>query len=155
MLTCWNETVSLRPSFSDLQAKLDRMLSTEGNNPYIDFSINPNNLCYQVADESDAQSNGLLHIQPNGTKIRNQLSFRRGSNTSVNISHSSSKNLLQGSRSPSPSLRCARTPSPTMEKPHATNSCFEVEESSRRPRSMMLLRGRDMSQKTDDDRFDE
>ena len=42
-----------------------------------------------------------------------------------------------------PRVRWTRTPSPSMEKPHATNPlCVEGEGgATRRPRSMMLLRG--------------
>ena len=145
MLSCWNETVPQRPSFATLRAKLDQMLSAEGNNPYVDFSINPNNLCYQVADDADASPNGLLHALPSGNKRRSQISSKRSSVTSFhNISPSGS---IGRSASPAPRVRWARTPSPKVEKPHAANPmCVEEKE---RPRSMMLLR----NTATDDDRL--
>lgn len=160
MLSCWNETVPQRPSFASLQAKLDRMLSAEGSNPYIDFSINPNNLCYQVADDTDTPSNGFLHVQSSGNKRRSQLSSQHGSDSSVNISmgqscHSSSRSLCRTS-SAAPKVRWTRTPSPTFEKPRAANPPGFAGE-GRRPRSVMLLRsggggGGGASQTADDDR---
>ena len=146
MLSCWNENVPQRPSFAKLQTTLDKMLEIEVNNPYIDFSINPNSLCYQVADENEP-ANGLLQITQPGANKRNS---RLGSGLSMNISRSSSKSLLP--ESPTSSL--GGCTSPTLEKPHGI--AFEEEESGagRRPRSMMLLRGRSPSQrKPDEDRY--
>ena len=155
MLSCWNEAVPQRPSFTNLQTKLDRLLSTEGSNPYIDFSINPNNLCYQVADENDTANTHLNVAQP-GANRRSILSGKLGSDLSVNASHSSCKSLLQDSPTSSVSadMMKAGRASPTLEKPHASLLGGGITESSRRPRSMMVLRGQSPSQKLDEDRLD-
>lgn len=155
MLSCWNEVVPHRPSFANLQTKLDHILSAEGNNPYMDFSINPNSLCYQVADEMDMPNN-LLHVtQSAAANRRSVISSKLGSDLSVNTVHSSSKSIVQDS--PASSMGgsdimkgCA---SPT--KPHATNPLgfLEDEGSSRRPRSMMLLGRRSPTHNMDEDRL--
>ena len=41
MLSCWHASVSERPTFTALQASFELMLMSEGDNAYIDFSINP------------------------------------------------------------------------------------------------------------------
>ena len=144
MLSCWNEMVTKRPTFNNLHMSFDRMLAAESNNTYIDFVINPENLCYQVVDEvASPTSNGFLRtVSRSGSKI-----------TSRPVSDASSR------RSPSPPAkevpasysgrprRFARTPSPTMEK-------FNLDggrEDSRRPRSMMLLQRKEAAD--DDDRY--
>ena len=139
MLSCWNEEVTKRPSFKDLQTTLDHLLAAESNNTYIDFSIDPENLCYQVADEVvPPSSNGLLHTETRSSKQRSRFGSRPGSDASNKVTPSSSSNCLEDSQ-PSPPRRYARTPSPTIEKPHVTNLGGESREESRRPRSMMLL----------------
>ncbi len=53
MLSCWKENVPDRPAFADLQEMFDSML--EQDNPYINFSIDPDKLYYNI----DAEENNL------------------------------------------------------------------------------------------------
>lgn len=152
MLSCWNEVASKRPSFLYLQMNLDRMLAAESNNAYIDFSINPENLCYQVADEvTSPTSDGLVRA-----RLRDSRHGSRPLSMASNrISPSPSANLKESSASHAgPPQRFARTPSPTVEKPHASNSLGFGDEGKdgRRPHSMMLLQSRSGNAATDDDR---
>ena len=60
MLSCWHASVSERPTFTALQATFE-MLMSEGDNTYIDFSINPELQYYkeQVKDkESSSETEG-------------------------------------------------------------------------------------------------
>ena len=155
MLSCWHEEATKRPSFSELQAKFDSMLSTQGNNPYIDFSINPEKLCYTVeGDEPGNHPNGLLHL-PGTANRRSQLSNGFGRPLSLYMNHSSTRNLAQeGANNSTRDLR--KSCSPSEEKPHASNplNLMLEKEDGRRPSSMMLLRNRDSrSGKEDDDRY--
>lgn len=146
MLSCWNEDVTKRPTFKDLQTTLDRMLAARSDNTYIDFSINPENLCYQVADEADPPSDKFLRTESLSTKRRSKIGSRPDSGAS-NIATPSAC-LKEASAAPK---RFARTPSPTIEKPHATKpSDLSVEGEGRRPRSMMLLQGRSEAPAEDD-----
>ncbi len=54
MLSCWKENVPDQPSFADLQEMFDSMLAQD--NPYINFSIDPNKLYYNI----DAEENDLV-----------------------------------------------------------------------------------------------
>ena len=40
MLECWRQSITERPSFSQLKAKFDAMLLSQEDNPYIQFNIN-------------------------------------------------------------------------------------------------------------------
>ena len=162
MLSCWNEVVAKRPSFTDLQTSLDRMLAAQSDNTYIDFSINPTNLCYQVADEMTATpaSNGLLHVMPRGSNRGSKVISRPVSCISGKISPTSSMHPLKDvpDSHPGAPRKFARTPSPTMEKPHMSNPASagaDGKDEGRRPRSMMLLQGRseERSKVLDDDRY--
>lgn len=152
MLSCWNESVPNRPSFANLQTELDRLLSAEGSSQYIDFSINPNDLCYQVDDENDTLNNHLRVALPGA----NRRSSRLERELSPNISRSSSKSFLQDSPTSSigADMMKSGSASPTLEKPQAMNplSFLSEKDSGRRPRSMMLLRNQSPSQKLDEDR---
>ncbi len=160
MLSCWNEDVTKRPSFKDLQTNLDRLLAAESNSTYIDFSINPDNLCYQVADEIVPSPNGLLHTGPRSSKRISRVSSRPPSIASGKISPSSSVNHPQGmsasQRGGPPPRRFARTPSPTLQKPHAADSLGGGgdQRETRRPRSMMILKGNaEAAPSSEDDRY--
>ena len=135
MLSCWHEGVAQRPSFSNLQTKLDCMLSVEGNSPYIDFNINPSDLCYQVADEINHGTghppNSLL--VPSGDKRKSIVSSRFGSQASSRSSlHMESPNSSMCSQ-----LGKSIQDSPTIERPRAM---FQEGDGSRRPHSMVSLR---------------
>ena len=148
MLSCWNETVPQRPTFSELQTKFDRMLSAEGNNPYIDFSINPNSLCYQVADVDEGDiSDDHLQVAPPGANRRSIISGRArlGSELSANVSCSSSRQVSPAS---SIDLEKPGLAPPTPEKALTVNTGG----SGRRPHSMVLPRARS-PQRVDEDRL--
>lgn len=155
MLSCWNEDVTKRPSFKHLQTTLDRLLAAKSSNTYIDFSINPENLCYQVADEEGPSTrNNFLNAETRASKRRSRMSNRPASNASSNVSPSPSGTCLEEISPPQPGAthRGARTPSPTMEKMLASKS-LDVAEGSRRPRSMMLLQSNTATTTADDDRW--
>ena len=137
MLSCWHEGVAQRPSFSNLQSKLDRMLSAEGNSPYLDFNINPSDLCYQVADEIN---HGTGHPP-------NNLPLPSGDKRKSIISRSSLH-----MESPTSSM-CSQLvhDSPTIEKPHTY--LLQEGDERRRPHSMMLLQRQTPAQ-VDDDRYE-
>ena len=135
MLSCWHEEATKRLSFSELQAKFDNMLSTQGNNPYIDFSINPEKLCYTLeADESEAPLTSHLRLPSARTEFPSDLGIPSSRNTSC----SSVKSLLQRMND---SARKSCSPLPTSEKLHASNATsLKVEgRVTERPSSMTLL----------------
>ena len=57
MLSCWQVAVAERPTFEALRVKFEQMLTTQGDNTYIDFSINPEMQYYN--EEQDEEEKGL------------------------------------------------------------------------------------------------
>lgn len=55
MLSCWNESVSKRPTFITLQSKFEHMLLSV-ENVYIDFSIDPEVLCCTEETNDDCHA---------------------------------------------------------------------------------------------------
>ena len=148
MLSCWHEEATKRPSFPELQAKFDNMLSTQGNNPYIDFSINPEKLCYTVeADEPESSPSAHGNLRLPSVKKKSKTPSGLGRPLSVNMIHSSQRKLLQGSATNS-SQDLRKSCSPTFDV------TAEVD-GKKRPSSMMLLQNHDShhSGKEDEDRY--
>ena len=140
MSSCWQEEVTKRPSFPELQAKFDNMLSAHGNNPYIDLSaINPDNLCYTVeADESE----NSLNVLPS-----KRLPSGLGRPLSSHMAHISTETLLQGSKNDSTEVlqrSCSplATPLASEEKPHSSSPMLDKDVFIR-PSSMILLHSLD------------
>ena len=169
MLSCWTESVPQRPTFATLQKQLDHMLAAEGSNPYIDFSINPNSLCYQVADEMEPSANATTTATATGdAAVEGHLLVARNAGrstsslsrtSSADISRASSKKSLQQGNSPVSSvgsdlaLKSGRaSPTGFPEKPHGLSAEESGDGGIQRPRSMMLLRGQSPSRKEDEDR---
>ena len=48
MMECWNARSCDRPTFTQLRAVFDRMLSSQKDNPYIQFSINTSHPYYNL-----------------------------------------------------------------------------------------------------------
>jgi len=62
MLSCWQESSSQRPNFNALKLKFNDILTSHGENAYVDFCIDPNQPCYktEITDVPPAYKN-LLH----------------------------------------------------------------------------------------------
>ena len=147
MLSCWTEEPTKRLTFKELQTKFDSMLSAEGNNPYIDFSINPDKLCYtaEVDEEADLIPNNFSHV-PSPAANRKSLQLSELRATRSGSTHSSSRSLLHDSPAKS------RSASPMSEKLHAVNllSFHNAEKDDlQRPHSMVLPQNRD----SEEDRY--
>ena len=72
MLSCWHASVSERPTFAALQATFELMLMSEGDNAYIDFSINPELQYYkeeakELSDAEDCTESEPVRIEITGS----------------------------------------------------------------------------------------
>ncbi len=116
------------------------MLSAQGKNLYLDFSINPDKPCYTAEeDEQNPTSNVFLraNIPTAGKHRSNQHSPSSSIASSVNHSMNGSDRGSYRQKSPSPSS--------ALEKPHATNPLLHLTEKGnyQRPNSMMMLPSRE------------
>lgn len=143
MLSCWQEDVTKRPTFNVLKSKFDGILS-QGSQTYVDFSINPDKLCYTMeGDESDfPKSNGLLRTpspRNEGPKLPNSRSCEL---VSCDLSPQGSPNYHQRQLVHA-NGKAGFTHSPSAERLQpgaASTQLFPVDnEQSKRPSSMFLL----------------
>ena len=140
MLSCWQESPSQRPTFNSLKLKFNDILSSHGSNTYVDFCIDPNQLCYKNEEDTDIPPayKNLLHPAM-GNDRRSKANSPAGSLEAVSIRKASAS--PQGS----PRLGNSRpnglvAKSPSMEKLSTGNLQLPKRSGDRRPNSMMLLK---------------
>lgn len=51
MLECWNENPKERPTFTELRAKFDGLISVENEAPYIELSVDFRQPYYNIYDD--------------------------------------------------------------------------------------------------------
>lgn len=64
MLSCWQVAVKERLTFTELQAKFELMLASDGDNAYIDFSINSEMQYYKAEQDEDKVASEKSHPLP-------------------------------------------------------------------------------------------
>jgi len=146
MLSCWQENSSQRPTFNALKLKFNDILSSHGSNTYVDFCIDPNQLCYKKEDDTDVLPSykNLLHPLL-GSDRRSKAISSCGSSleavSTINASASPQGSPRLGSRANGdiqPNGVVAKSPS--MEKLSIGLLQLPKPRGDKRPNSMMLLK---------------